>query len=62
MPVQAETWFVEHWWQVAEERRMRKGSFVLQHLTAVLAGLGEFLDLGFLNSRYSVRERPFPPW
>lgn len=60
--VQGETWSVEHCWQVAGERRMRRGSFVLQHLTALLAGLGAFLGLGFLNSGYCVRKHPFPPW
>lgn len=34
----------------------------MQHLTALLAGLGAFLGLGFLNSGYSVRKHPFPPW
>lgn len=34
----------------------------MQHLTALLAGLGAFLDLGFLNSGYSVRKHPVPPW
>lgn len=61
MPVR-DIWFVECQWQVVKERRMRRGSFVLQHLSALLSGLGAFLGLGFLNSGYSVRKHPFPPW
>lgn len=43
------------------ERRMRKGNFALQHFTALLARLGAFLGLGFLNSGYSIGKHPSPP-
>lgn len=62
MTIHGEIWFVEHWWQVVEERRMRRSCFLLQHLTALLAGLGAFLGFVVLNSRYFVRKHSFPPW
>lgn len=51
---------MKHWWQVVGKRRMGRGSFALQHLTALQGGLGAFLGLGFLNSGYSVKKTSLP--
>jgi len=39
---------------------MRRGNLALQRLTALLAGLGAFLGLGFLNCGRSAGKHPSP--